>query len=641
MNNSNKKVPPKIYFHKMVAVFKQSFKVNRIPFPWLKAFCAGLAASVPVFIGVLFGSFEYGLLAGIGGFTYLYVFDIPYVQRAKKIFFVLLGITFSVFSGTILATYTALSVLMLGIIGTISVFIFGALKIKGPSALFFILCFAMATGMPVDPTLAPLRAGFVFLGGALSWALAMLGWFFQPHEPEIKAVKKVYIALADLMEAVGKHDVNSAKHRAVTALSEAESVLFAGFSSKTATVLWNQLFLLNEHANFIYSNLASNSTIKIPPELGAAVNSIGAMIGSGKGGSINITSPDYLNEELGDIVQKINEAYAILNETVEELQHDLKLIKPSLKTVLLGAFDKNSIVFLSSLKYGVVLMIAALIAYAFPFERAYWIPLSCAAVMSGPTIIATFHRAVQRMFGTVVGLLIAGTILLTVHNGFIVALLILCLTFLTELFIVRNYGLAAIFFTASALTMAEYSSQMFDYSYFAFVRVTDILLGSLIGLAGALLIGRKSASNLLNHLIAKTIRSQSQLLVALFAGNNGMEYANSKERSKMQTNLTNLIMVYQSALGEVFVNKNRLEALWPVIFSIRQISHYLMVSLKSKQKMNFPENELAQWLYVMETMAVSIENNMVPAQKKLPFVAGFSQLRSEVLDLQKGLQHIE
>ena len=641
MNNSNKKVPPKIYFHKMVAVFKQSFKVNRIPFPWLKAFCAGLAASVPVFIGVLFGSFEYGLLAGIGGFTYLYVFDIPYVQRAKKIFFVLLGITFSVFSGTILATYTALSVLMLGIIGTISVFIFGALKIKGPSALFFILCFAMATGMPVDPTLAPLRAGFVFLGGALSWALAMLGWFFQPHEPEIKAVKKVYIALADLMEAVGKHDVNSAKHRAVTALSEAESVLFAGFSSKTATVLWNQLFLLNEHANFIYSNLASNSTIKIPPELGAAVNSIGAMIGSGKGGSINITSPDYLNEELGDIVQKINEAYAILNETVEELQHDLKLIKPSLKTVLLGAFDKNSIVFLSSLKYGVVLMIAALIAYAFPFERAYWIPLSCAAVMSGPTIIATFHRAVQRMFGTVVGLLIAGTILLTVHNGFIVALLILCLTFLTELFIVRNYGLAAIFFTASALTMAEYSSQMFDYSYFAFVRVTDILLGSLIGLAGALLIGRKSASNLLNHFIAKTIRSQSQLLVALFAGNNGMEYANSKERSKMQTNLTNLIMVYQSALGEVFVNKNRLEALWPVIFSIRQISHYLMVSLKSKQKMNFPENELAQWLYVMETMAVSIENNMVPAQKKLPFVAGFSQLRSEVLDLQKGLQHIE
>ncbi len=641
MNNSKEKIPPKIYFQKVFAVFKQSFKVNRNPFPWLKAFCAGLAASLPVFIGVLFGSFEYGLLAGIGGFTYLYVFDIPYVQRAKKIFFVLLGITFSMFIGTILAPYTALSVLMLGLIGTVSVFIFGALKIKGPSALFFVLCFAMATGMPVDPSLSPLRAGIVFLGGALSWALAMLGWFFQPHEPEIKALKKVYIALADLMTAVGTNDVNSAKHRAVTALSEAESVLFAGYSSKTATSLWNQLFLLNEHANSIYSNLASNPATKIPSELGAALNSIAEITGSGNGVNMDIAFPDYLNEELGDIVQKINEAFDILNETVEELQHDVKLIKPSLKTVLLGAFDKNSIVFLSSVKYGAVLMIAALIAHAFPFERAYWIPLSCAAVMSGPTIIATFQRAVQRMFGTVIGLFIAGTILLTVHNGFIVALLILGLTFLTELFIVRNYGLAAIFFTASALTMAEYSSQLFDYSYFAVVRATDILIGSLIGLAGALLIGRKSASNLLNHFIAETIRSQSQLLVALFAGNKGGEYANSKERSKMQTNLTNLMMVYQSALGEVFVNRNRLEALWPVIVSIRQISHYLMVSLKSEKEKDFPENELAQWLYVMETMAVSIENNMVPGQKNLPFVAGFSQLRNEMLDLQKGLKHIK
>lgn len=641
MNNSDEKVSSKIYFQKVFAVFKQSFKVSKNPFPWLKAFCAGLAASLPVFIGVLFGSFEYGLLAGIGGFTYLYVFDIPYVQRAKKIFFALLGITFSVFIGTILAPYQALSVLMLGIIGAVSVFIFGALKITGPSALFFVLCFAMATGMPVDPSLALMRAGFVFLGGALSWAIAMFGWFFQPHDPEIKAVKKVYSALAELMEAVGTGGINNAKHKAVTALSEAESVLFAGYSSKTATLLWNQLFLLNEHANAIYSHLASISTqTKIPPEFSAAVQSICAMIGSGRS-SNNLDFPDYRNQEFEELVHKINEANSILNRTVEKLQHDVKLVKPPLRTVLLGAFDKNSIVFLSSIKYGAVLMIAALIAYAFPFERAYWIPLSCAAVMSGPTIIATFHRAVQRMIGTVLGLFIAGSILLTVHNGYIVALLILCLTFLTELFIVRNYGLAAIFFTASALTMAEYSSQMFDYSYFAVVRATDILIGSLIGLAGALLIGRKSASNLLNHFIAKTIRSQSQLLVALFAENSGLEYANSKERSKMQTNLTNLMTVYQSALGEVFINKSRLEALWPVIFSIKQISHYLIVCLKSEQKEDFPEKELAQWLYVMETMAVSIENNMVPAQKQLPVVAGFAQLRNEMLDLQKGLQHIE
>ncbi|TRZ36539.1 FUSC family protein [Niallia circulans] len=626
-------------FKRMNAVFKQSFKVNKNPFPWLKAFYAGLAAALPVFIGVLFGSFENGLLAGIGGFTYLYVFDIPYVQRAKKIFLVLVSITFSVFIGTILAPYIALSVLMMGVIGALAIFIFSALKINGPSALFFVLCFAMATGMPVDPSLAPIRAGFVFLGGALSWILAMLGWFFHPHNPEIKAVKRVYCELAELIDSVGTSNVNIVRHRVITVMSEAEAVLFAGYASKSSAKLWSQLFLLNEHANLIYSSIAAISTTndKIPPVLGQAVRHISERIGTSNLLSKVVALPEEMSAEIEGIAKKVVEANGILTASLEELKHE-QFVKPSFKTILLGAVDKNSIVFLSSVKYGVVLIIAALIAYSFPFERSYWIPLSCAAVMSGPTIIATFHRAVQRMLGTVIGLLIAGVILITVHNGFVVAFLILCLTFLTELFIVRNYGFAAIFFTASALIMAEYSSQVFDYSYFAVVRVTDILIGSLIGLAGVVLIGRKSASNLLNHFIAKTIRSQGQLLVAMYSNNMPIQ---NKEQNKMQTNLSNLVTVYQSALGELFGNRARLEALWPVIFFIKQISHELNIGIKYGQEKKFPESELAQWLYAMEIMALSMENNVYSERKELPFVEGFSHLRNEVLNLQKGMEQLE
>ena len=80
-----------------------------------------------------------------------------------------------------------------------------------------------------------------------------------------------------------------------------------------------------------------------------------------------------------------------------------------------------------------MLTFAAFIAYFLDFERSYWVPLSCAAVMSGSTIIATFHRTVQRMFGTIIGLLIAGVILSVVHNGYIISLIILLLTFFTEI----------------------------------------------------------------------------------------------------------------------------------------------------------------------------------------------------------------
>jgi uncharacterized membrane protein YjjP (DUF1212 family) len=110
---------------RVLALFKKAFQVNRNPFPWLKAFNAGVASALPVLIGILFGHFEYGLLAGIGGFTYLYVFDIPYAQRAKKVFLEMLGITLSVFFGTLLAPYTVGASIMMGVIGAWRFLFFG------------------------------------------------------------------------------------------------------------------------------------------------------------------------------------------------------------------------------------------------------------------------------------------------------------------------------------------------------------------------------------------------------------------------------------------------------------------------------------------------------------------------------------
>ena len=164
-------------------------------------------------------------------------------------------------------------------------------------------------------------------------------------------------------------------------------------------------------------------------------------------------------------------------------------------------FDKNSIVFISAIRFGVITSIAAIIAYEFNLERSYWVPLSCVAVLSGATIVATFHRAIQRGIGTIVGILIARIILAIQPSGYIIALFILLLTFITELFIVKNYGLAALFFTPSALLMAENTSHgSFSFSYVASARVIDVLIGSAIGLLGVWVVGRRSASSRLPYL---------------------------------------------------------------------------------------------------------------------------------------------
>jgi uncharacterized membrane protein YccC len=645
MSENNKRlslesIPSK--FQTIHTTFKQAFEIQKNPFPWGKAFSAGLAAALPVFIGMLLGNLEYGLLAGIGAFSYLYVFDIPYVQRAKKIFFAMLGISFAVFLGTLVAPYPFGVAIIMGLIGAIAIFIFGALKITGPSAVFFVLSYAMATGMPVDPSLAPIRGGFVLLGGALSWTICMLGWFVNPHGPEINTVKKVYMQLAEFLDSVGTEKFNDARKGIVLALKTSESILLAGYSPKTSTDTLKRLFLLNEHANRIFLDVLDLSLEgygKLPSELGQSVRALANIIGTKTQNAATILQPDWIDQKVENIFMKIYNADAIMNEPVHKIHQEVFISKPSLKTVLLGAFDKNSIVFLTSIRYGIVLTFAAIIAYSFDFNRSYWIPLSCAAVMSGATIIATFHRTVQRMFGTIIGLIIASLILSIVHNGYMIALLILCLTFVTELFIVRNYGLAAMFFTPSALIMAEYTTGVFDFTFFATVRLTDIVLGSIIGLVGASIVGRRSASKLLNHFIAKTIRSQGQFLLMLFSeGNSLITYDESSERSKMQTNLTNLLTVYNTALGELFSNKKRLQFFWPVIFSIEQIGHYLDSSLKYNKRPVLAEKDMAQLLYVFETMALAAEKNQLTSLKNVPEIEGFSNIRKEILDLQKALQ---
>ncbi|HEY2421790.1 MAG TPA: FUSC family protein [Neobacillus sp.] len=631
---------------KSSSIIKQALTVNRKPFPWIKAFCAGLAAALPVLIGLILGYPEYGLIAGMGGFTYLYVFNIPYAQRAKKLFFVVLGTTLISALGTLAAPYPLAVAILMGIIGATVIFIFGALKIIGPSAIFFVLVFAMTTGMPVHPELAPLRAGLVFLGGALSWVIAMIGWFFDPHGPETGVVKRVYLELATFLDSIGTEKFNETRYRVMSVLKEAEETLAAGYIPWRQTDLFKRLYVLNGHANMIFLYILENfseKSSKIPSEVGESVRYLANSLDQkNKSESVvkKILQPKEINETIVQLFTKIYDADAIMHEPTSKINQVLQFSKPSLKTILLGVFDKNSIVFITSVRFGVVTIIAAIIAYQFELTRSYWVPLSCVAVLSGSTIVTTYHRAIQRGFGTILGILIASLILATHPSGYIIVFLILLLTFITELFIVKNYGLAALFFTPNALLMAESTSHgSFSFSYFASARLIDVLIGIVIALLGVWIVGRYSASSRLPHLITKTIRSQAQFLFVLFSDQGiGFNATKSKERMKMRTNLFNLKTLHDTAAGELPVNQQALEYYWPVIFSIEQLGYLLENASKTTRRPILSNDSLAQLLYVCETMANAANRKQSPSIKKVPEIKEFPNIQNEIITMQKFLQ---
>ncbi len=623
-------------------LIKGAFTIKTTPFPWERAICAGISSAVPVLIGLLFGSFQYGLIAGIGGFSYLYVWNEPYPQRAKKIFFVALGLAVSNGLGILTASSPFLLAVILGLIGAVGTFIFGALKIPGPASIFFVIVCAMASASHVDPSLAPLRVGLIFLGGAFAWLVAMAGWFFHPHGPEIKSVKRIYSELAALVNSVGTEQFTAAREKTVLALNGADSTLLAGYVSWKSSTIFKQLYLLKEQAHSIFLDileLAAEGRTNLPPALGETIQALALSLDRKKSEPMTILQPQESDYAVNRLFSKIYDADAIMNEPISKTNQDVKITKPTVISQFLDAFDKNSIVLLSSLKYGIVLMAAAMIAFAFDFNRSYWIPVSCGAVMLGSTIMSTFHRAIQRAIGTTVGIIIASTILSTHPAGILVALWMLILGGLTELFMVRNYAFAVMFITPSSLLMAESTTQIHNLPYFATVRITDILIGAVIGLIGVLLVGRRTASSRLPHLIARTLRSQSQLFFKLYSEQkNELTFDGSKMRNKMRVNLSNLRTVYTTALGEIAPNKKELEYLSLAIFSMEQLGYLLDSSSKQSKRPVLSDEILAQFLLVFESMAKSVELNDWVMKKNVPEIEGFAKIQKGIISLQDALQ---
>ncbi|KAB2332079.1 FUSC family protein [Cytobacillus depressus] len=617
-------------------MIKGAFTIRKNPYPWTRAISAGICTSLPVMIGILFENFQSGLLAGLGGFSYLYVFNEPYPQRAKKVFFILLGLAASIGLGTLTASSPLLFAIMLGLIGAVGTYIFGALKMPGPASIFFLIVFAMTSMMPGDLEDAAFRAGLVLLGGSISWIVAMIGWFFDPHGPEMKAVKNVYLQLATLLQSVRTDGFNDAKEKTLSALKDADDILVEGSISWQSSNLFKRLYLLKEKAHLIWSDileLSAEERTKLPPELGDSLQALADSLDR-KSSPLKILQVKEKDSSLEQIISKIYEAAAVLNEPISQIDEEIKLIKPTFKRILSDAFDKHSIVFLSSIKYGIVLMIAALIAFIFEFERSYWIPISCGAVMLGSTVLSTFQRAIQRSIGTIVGILLAAVILSIKPEAITVAFFIALLQFLTELFIVRNYAFAVTFITPNVLLMAESTSHVHNLPHMATARVVDIIIGSCIGLIGALLIGRKSASSRLPHLMAKTIRSQSQLFHRLFSAHTD-EIMNEKNipQSKMRTNLANLKTVYFTALGEILNNVNELEYFSPAIFSMEHLGYLLEASLKDTERPNLSDESLAQFLIVFESMALTVEFNLEVERKSVPLIEGYSKIRNEIISM--------
>ncbi len=630
-------------------ILKQLFEFRKGPTPWTKAFFAGLCASLPLLAGILMGDFGMGLLGGIGGFTYLYVFNETYAVRAKKIILVALTISFLVGLGTVAAPYTWLVILILGIIGFTATFIFGVFRIPGPAAIFFVLSFTITTSMPADPSQAPLRFLVVFASGMLAWVLSMIGWFREPYKAEIKTVEDIYESLAYFSEAKNLDGINSRRHSVVEYLRTGKEIFSSGPLLNKDKGMYDRLAILNQYADELFLELLEsyfNKGAGIPESFSKRIRQIKFKIRSAETseeGRIMIEPAEACHKEyekLSGCIRKIEE---FLDTPLENVDREIILTsKTSGRLKLTSAFDKNFIVFANSLRYALVLSLSALIAFTLPFTRPYWVPLSCAAVMFGSTIMTTFNRAVLRSVGTIIGTFIATIILSFEPAGLAIAAINMLLTMITELVVVRNYALVAIFITPNALMLADAATKNVSTAQFAGARILAIAAGSLIGLAGTFIIGRKSASSRLPVLTSNLIKTSIELFENLKSS--GRDYdlrsiLHLKER--LDIDLENLRLAYRTALGEIPVKKESLEMMWPMVSSLSHICFLLEKLVERNDFMKVQDKDITSITEVLYSITESVEADELLADIKQIDIAEMPKLSREMNHLQEIMSMIK
>ncbi len=618
-------------------IFREAMVVNNRSVPWGRAIGAAISMAVPIFIGLLIGQFHLGIIAGLGGFTYLYVFKIPYALQSKHMFFVGISMVLSAFLGSLAAPYPLAVSIIMGLIATFMIFVFNALKFIGPSALFFILVFAISADMEhVDFFGALARAGLVSLGAALSWLIAMSGFLISPHQPEIQSLYKSYNQLINLSKSVGTEDFQKQKHLTMATLKEAEETLSAGqlpwSPSETYTRLLHLAYESNEYLIYLGNHYA-NSSKPLSSEVIVVLEEITQSI------KRKLKTPTAYKE----IILEDLTLQKRLQNMQKALKNPISSLKPltlnynyKITDILANAFDRNSLVFITALRFGVITTFAALIGYAFDFTRSYWISLSCVAVMAGSSMIATYYRAIQRSVGTIIGVIIASVILYFQPSNYALAFCIFFFTLLTELFIVKNYGLAIIFITPNAVLLAATLTQA-DFSFFHFsgIRIMDVLIGSAIGLAGVIFTGKRSASSRIPKTVMRTLRDQSQMILLLFSVPKASSETQIQARLvKMKTNISNLTALYTAAIGEIPKNKPLIEYYWPLIHSIEKLAFLLENAAANPDRPQLTDEELSRMLYLFETMANCARFDEPNKFIEIPKISGFYSLEREINTLQ-------
>lgn len=637
----------KHYFPKQ-ATIKEAFRIKPVPLNWFRGIGSAISVGIPSLIGFLIGMPALGILASIGGFTFLYVANETYAERAVKLFWIALGLTAAFILGSLCSYNVILLVLMFGVVGGLATLLFSIFQVTGPGAMFFVLAYSIGSSMPHDLNAIAPNVLYILMGALFAWIVGMAGVVMKPHGTETRAVSSVYHSLSRLLSSIGTDQFTEFQHQTALLLKQADRTLsnskFFGRRDKDRLHL-GYLIKLNTQASRIFPAILDVSLVPKHPveeQLSESLRVIATQLPERNLGENFTVRPaeGELSSFLRNLFRHIQAAFH-LDSDIEKAS----TINPAMESkagfleVMKSAFQSGTNVQFTALRYGIVLILAAAIAYGFHLDRSYWVPLSSSAVMGGGTYVASLHRGVQRSVGTIIGVLI-GAVLLGLHPpALVIPFILAALQLIVELIYGRNYSLAVMFITPSALLIGMTVQPAHSSTYFISARLVDIIIGSIVAIIGTMLFWRKASSSRLLTVFSETVQHEGKLLTAIL----NHECVQTKESigRKLQDELIQLRMVYDSSFAESITRNPKITVLWPAIGDCLHLGYMLLAASRKpsgKETANL-EERVKEYQQYFAALAKSIHDYKKPVMD-IPGLQEYPSIYADIMQMQRSLRVI-
>ncbi|MFF7768611.1 FUSC family protein [Streptomyces massasporeus] len=478
---------------------------------WFKPALSVVAAiAPPAFTLLALGRLDLVMYAMAGSLCALYAHNRPYAARARVLVWVVLGMLGGVAVALVSASLTGSAVVLV----TVGALLAAAQKVLcdatrvGPPANV-VLTFVSSASLFAPQTLAqvPGHLALTAATGAWAWLVCMAPALVRPHGPERRATATALKAAAAYAVTGGTGEGHARARVAGYAAVQAawQSLLSTSAPSRTRRAL---------------ERLVVRAEVALAAPTEADADRLRTWAGSLRG-----TGPV---PEAGLPRAAADELLGV--DAARPLWARLGPLTPLAARTALGC------------------ALAGYASLALGIGRPYW-ALVTAASLYQANIALTWSRAVQRVVGNVVGVLVFLAVVPLAHLG-PPALVLCCLAFSfgAEALISRNYWLGSVCVTPMALLITEFAGYQAAGTLMT-ERVVDTVVGALVGFVAAVAVTNRRAGDRVERALTTADRAREHAARLLAEPDPGPAALESARRG-LAVALSDLRATADAAAGE-------------------------------------------------------------------------------------------